>query len=127
MKWVRCATKVSIYLLLRFFFDVFEVKFSMGVLRLDILLLVLGLLATFSMSMVAVFQSNVKRMLAYSSVAQVGYMVLGISLVSVTGLTATMLHLFNHNGPFGDLYLAITSGAVCSTTLAKLSVIGQFV
>ena len=44
----------------------------------------------------AIFQTNVKRMLAYSSVAQIGYMMLGLSFDSVTGLTAGILHLFNH-------------------------------
>jgi len=35
-------------------------------------------------------------MLAYSSIAQIGYMILGISLVSVAGVMAGILHLFNH-------------------------------
>ena len=35
-------------------------------------------------------------MLAYSSVAQIGYMVLGISLGSVAGLTGGIVHMANH-------------------------------
>ena len=54
------------------------------------------MIGIFSASVVAIFQTNVKRMLAYSSVAQIGYMILGVSLVSVTGLTSTLSHLFNH-------------------------------
>ena len=46
-------------------------------------------------------------MLAYSSVAQVGYMMLGIGLFSVTGLTATLVHLFNHALMKGALFLAM--------------------
>jgi multicomponent Na+:H+ antiporter subunit D len=38
----------------------------------------------------------VKRLLAYSSVAQVGYMILGISLATTTGVTAGIVHLFTH-------------------------------
>ena len=101
------ATKVSIYLLLRFFFDIFSEHFSMRTMRLGEILLVLGLVATFSMSLVAIFQQNVKRMLAYSSVAQVGYMVLGIGLASATGLTAAILHLFNHALMKGALFLSL--------------------
>jgi len=52
----------------------------------------------------------VKRMLAYSSVAQIGYMILGVSLASVTGLTAAILHLFNHALMKGALFMAL--GAV---------------
>jgi len=54
------------------------------------------LLAIFSGSIAAIYQDNIKKMLAYSSIAQIGYMVLGISLVSVSGLMASILHLFNH-------------------------------
>jgi multicomponent Na+:H+ antiporter subunit D len=57
--------------------------------------------------MTAIYQMNVKRLLAYSSVAQIGYMVLGISLVSVTGLTGGLLHLFNHAVIKGALFMAM--------------------
>ena len=46
-------------------------------------------------------------MLAYSSVAQIGYMMLGISFLSVTGLTGGIVHLFNHGVMKGALFLAV--------------------
>jgi multicomponent Na+:H+ antiporter subunit D len=49
----------------------------------------------------------VKRLLAYSSVAQIGYMVLGISFGNLTGLTATIVHLFNHAVIKGGLFMAL--------------------
>ncbi len=104
------ATKVAVYALLRFLIVVFGVEFSFEEMPADVLFLVLGLAGMLSASLVAVFQDNVKRMLAYSSVAQVGYMVLGISLASATGLTSAVLHLFNHALMKGALFLAL--GAV---------------
>ena len=101
------ATKVAVYMLLRFFFTVFGPTFSFEVMQLDMVLLPLALVAIFSMSLVAIFQRNIKRMMAYSSVAQIGYMVLGISMASVTGLTAGILHLFNHAMMKGALFLAL--------------------
>ena len=101
------ATKVAVYVLLRFFFTVFGAAYSFGELRLGMWLLPLALAAIFTMSLVAIFQSNVKRMLAYSSVAQIGYIILGISFASVTGLTAATLHLFNHALMKGALFLAL--------------------
>ena len=101
------ATKVSIYLLLRFFFDIFSETFSLRTMRLDLILLILGVIAIFSMSLVAIYQRNVKRMLAYSSVAQVGYMVIGIGLATSTGLTASIVHLFNHALMKATLFLAL--------------------
>jgi len=70
-------------------------------------LMPLALIAIFSMSGVAIFQENVKRMMAYSSVAQIGYMVLGISMASVTGVAAGILHLFNHALMKGALFMAL--------------------
>jgi multicomponent Na+:H+ antiporter subunit D len=101
------ATKVAVYMLLRFSFTVFGAAFSFDVMRLDTVLLPLALVAIFSMSLVAIFQQNAKRMLAYSSLAQIGYITLGISFATVTGLTAGILHLFNHALMKGALFLAL--------------------
>jgi multicomponent Na+:H+ antiporter subunit D len=104
------ATKVAVYVLLRVFFTVFGVVFSWETMALDRTLGPLALLAILSASMMAIYQNNVKRLLAYSSVAQIGYMILGVSLVSVTGLTAGILHLFNHALIKAALFMAM--GAV---------------
>ena len=101
------ATKVSIYVLLRFIFSVFGKDFVFETMRLDAVLLPLALIGIFSASTVAIFQNNIKRMLAYSSVAQVGYIILGISFVSMTGLTGAIVHLFNHALMKGALFLAM--------------------
>ena len=78
--------------------------------RLDYAFLVLAVAAILIPSLNAIFQINIKRMLAYSSVAQIGYMVLGMSLASITGVMATLLHLFNHALMKGALFMAL--GAV---------------
>ena len=101
------ATKVSVYILLRFLFTVFGVKFSFEVLPTAMPLMILAVMAMFIPSIVACFQKNVKRVLAYSSVAQIGYMILGISFVNLTGLTAGILHLFNHALMKGALFLVL--------------------
>ncbi|MDH3228327.1 MAG: monovalent cation/H+ antiporter subunit D family protein [Alphaproteobacteria bacterium] len=101
------ATKVAIYVLLRIFYTVFGADFSFGLIPLGSILMVLAVLAMFTASTVAIFQSDAKRMLAYSSVAQIGYMILGISLASVLGVAAGMLHLFNHALMKSALFLAL--------------------
>ncbi|MDH3786723.1 MAG: monovalent cation/H+ antiporter subunit D family protein, partial [Acidobacteriota bacterium] len=100
------ATKAAVYVLLRFVFSVYGIEFA-TFHRLPTILLVLALVGIFMASTVAIFQQNVKRILAYSSVAQIGYMVLGISFFSVTGLTAGIVHLFNHALIKGGLFLAM--------------------
>jgi len=101
------ATKVAVYVLLRFVFSVFGVEFALGAMPLALGLAVLGSIAVLSASTVAIFQQNLKRMLAYSSVAQIGYLILGVSLATPAGLTATLLHLFNHALMKGALFVAL--------------------
>jgi len=101
------ATKVAVYVLLRFMFSVFGIDFALGAMPLSTMLVVLGSIAVLSASTVAIFQYNLKRMLAYSSIAQIGYLILGVSLATPAGLTATLLHLFNHALMKGALFLAL--------------------
>ncbi len=90
------ATKVAVYILIRIFFTIFGGVEVFQINLIGDVLMGLALLAMVSGSAVAIYQNNVKRMLAYSSVAQIGYMVLGISFATVTGLTGSIVHLFNH-------------------------------
>jgi len=90
------ATKVGVYVLLRFFFTVFGISFSFNAMHVGEILMLLAVAAILIASLVAIFQDNIKRMLAWSSVAQIGYIILGISLATSAGVTAGMLHLFNH-------------------------------
>ncbi|MGI9366073.1 MAG: monovalent cation/H+ antiporter subunit D family protein [Rhizobiaceae bacterium] len=101
------ATKVAIYVVLRFMFSVFSKEFGFEQDTLTYIMFPFALIAMFVASMIAVYQVNVKRLLAYSSVAQIGYMLLGIALFSVTGLSATLVHLFNHAVTKGALFLAV--------------------
>lgn len=100
------ATKVAVYVMLRIIFSVFD--FSMiadtPTDELFLLLCVIGILVT---SFYAIYQKDSKRLLAYSSVAQIGYMMLGIGFGSMLGLTATLVHLFNHALMKGALFMAI--------------------
>ncbi|MEE2979976.1 MAG: monovalent cation/H+ antiporter subunit D family protein [Pseudomonadota bacterium] len=101
------ATKVGVYVLARFVFTVFGAEFAFDVMPLGEILRPLALISIIAGSLVAIFQSNLKRMLAYSSVAQIGYMALGLSFASVNGLVAALVHLFNHAAMKGALFLVL--------------------
>jgi multicomponent Na+:H+ antiporter subunit D len=104
------ATKVAIYLLIRFTFSVFGLSFSFTSIPLQTLFMALGLVGIFVASTSAIYQTNVKHLFAYSSIAQIGYMIIGFSISTVSGLTATLLHLFNHALMKSAIFLAL--GAV---------------
>ena len=101
------ATKVAIYVLMRFMFTVFRPEFLFEVSALKFMLIPLAVLAMFAASLIAAFQTDLKRMLAYSSIAQIGYILLGIALLSHTGLTAAIVHLFNHGITKAALFMGV--------------------
>ena len=101
------ATKVAVYLLLRFSYSVFGHFQVLEHLSIEAVLLSLSVAAIFVASTVAIFQENVKRMFAYSSVAQIGYITLGISLASQSGLTGGIVHMFNHAVAKGAIFMLL--------------------
>lgn len=104
------ATKVSIYAMLRFMFSVFGYEFSFTQMPTGNVLILLAIPAILIGSLVAIYQPNLKRMLAYSSIAQVGYIALGIGLATVDGLTAALTHVANHALAKAALFMVL--GAV---------------
>ena len=101
------ATKVSLFVLLKIDFVVFQQNLVHHDVQFTTFLMPLAVLAILVGSAVAVFENNIKRLLAYSSVAQVGYIMLGASMVSVLGLSSGILHMFNHALSKGALFLAV--------------------
>lgn len=101
------ATKVAIYLFLRFFFTIFGGETFFEQTPMPGIFLVLSLAAIFLASAVAVFQDNLKRMLAYSSVAQIGYITLGIALATETALAGSVVHVLNHALMKAGLFLLV--------------------
>lgn len=106
------ATKVAVYVLLRFFFSVFRPQFAFEVNTLEYIIIPFAVLAMFAASFIAIFQTDFKRMLAYSSVAQIGYILLGIGLLTETGLTAAIVHLFNHGITKAALFMGVGAFAL---------------
>ncbi len=101
------ATKVAVYVLLRFIFGVFGAAYVFEIIEAQKILMLLALAAIVLGSLAAIYQDNIKKLLAFSSVAQIGYMIFGISLVNVPGLTGSLLHLFNHALIKVTLFLAV--------------------
>lgn len=101
------ATKVSVYVLIRFYYSVFGESLIFGQLPLPQIMLFLSLLAMFIASFIAIFQDNLKRLFAYSSIGQIGYITLGLSFGSVHGLTASIVHLLNHGLAKAAIFLLI--------------------
>jgi multicomponent Na+:H+ antiporter subunit D len=67
------------------------------------LIAIFAIVTMFVGNLSALHQDDLKRLLAYSSVAQVGYVLFGISVFTPTGFSASLFHIWNHallKGPF---------------------------
>ena len=121
------ATKVAVYVLLRFYFSVFGQSQVFGRLPMQETMLVLALAGMFAASTIAIFQTDLKRLFAYSSVAQIGYIILGLSFGSTNGLAATIVHLFNHGVTKGAVFMLLGCVAVSigGVSLARVQGLGR--
>ncbi len=90
------GTKVAVYVLLRIMFFVADPDYMHQELHLTRVVGYLGAVGIIWGSVMAICQKEMKRMLAYSSVAQVGYIALGIGLASPLGFIGAILHTLNH-------------------------------
>lgn len=119
-----CSTKVFLYVLLRFDFFVFQGNLPGHISQFSGFMLPLAIAAVLAGSGIAMFERNLKRLLAWSSIAQIGYIVFGASLVSRTGLTAGIAHMFNHALAKGALFIAVASIATSYSTLTVDGIAG---
>ena len=101
------ATKVSVYAFIRLVFGIFKPEFAFEQMPLGGLIIGLSLFGIFMASTAAIFQDDVKRLLAYSSIAQIGYMLLGIGMATQQTLTAGIVHMFNHALIKGGLFMVV--------------------
>ena len=96
---------LGIYAIARIFFNIFGVtKITLSILT------ALGAISLLVGVFLAIGQWDLKRLLAYHSISQIGYVVLGLGLGTPLGILGGLFHLFNHS-IFKSL-LFLNSGAV---------------
>ena len=95
----------GIYIMIRLLSPVFVYNGSLK----DIVMLI-GTVSIVAGALLALGQRDFKRMLAYSTTSQVGYMVLSLGCGTTLGIIAAVFHLFNH-AVFKSL-LFLNAGAV---------------
>ena len=103
------ATKASLYILARILFSIFENSENLINNTLLFVILPLSLLAMFAGTIMAIYEKDIKRLLAHSSVAQIGYITLAFAIGTKASIAAGFIHMFNHAIIKGGLFIAITS------------------
>lgn len=123
------ATKVSAYVLLRFYFGVFDPSEVFGRVHMREVFIVLSAAAMVIASLVAVYEQDAKRLFAWSSVAQIGYITLGIGLANQAGLTGSIVHLLNHGVTKAAIFVLIGGlalrGSGAPVTMSSLAGLGR--
>ena len=89
------VTKVSVYIMIRLMLSVFSAGYVFDVLALSGPIVWLAVVAIVSGSILALAQNDLKKMLTYLIVAEVGYMVGGFWLATGYGITGAILHIVN--------------------------------
>ena len=109
---------LGIYTITRIFFNVYGMT-----IQLTWVFMILGIISMVGGGILALQQKDFKRLLAYSSISQIGYIMLGLGCGNYWGMLGALFHLFNH-ATFKAL-LFLNSGAVeYSTGTRKLEEMG---
>ncbi len=106
---------LGIYVFIRLFFNVFGFY---TFLHLQTLLYILGSVSMLFGALLAIGQNDFKRLLAYSSISQIGYVVVALALATPLGILGGLFHLLNH-AVFKSL-LFLNAGAIEYTTGNRL-------
>jgi multicomponent Na+:H+ antiporter subunit D len=120
------AVKGYIICFIKFMYNVFG-QTLMIQFNIHKILVLAGMIAIIAGSIFALTQDELKRRLAFSTVAQVGYIFLGLGLMNTIGLTGTLFYMASHAVIKSSLFLA--GGAMLAATgkkkISDLSGIGR--
>lgn len=99
------VSKGYIFLLIKIFYRVigFEIIRESKIINV---LFVFGLAGMIFGSLSAIKENDIRRMIAFSSVAQIGYIYMGIGLGTEAGMVASIFHIFSHAATKSLLFIA---------------------
>ncbi|MHC1593050.1 MAG: monovalent cation/H+ antiporter subunit D family protein [Methermicoccaceae archaeon] len=107
-------TKVGVYAIIRIMFTVLSPEYVIETVPVADVLAWVAAIAIIMGSVLAIAQYDIKRMLAYSTVSQVGYMVLGIGMATKIAIMGGIFHILAHAMMKTGLFLV--AGAIIYRT-----------
>ena len=110
------VVKVGVFCIFRVFTGVFGVGFLQEIGFANIISMVAAFTVVVS-SLIALSQDSLKRRLAFSTIGQLAYITLGVSLLAPKGVTGSQLHIAMH--AFGKITLFFCAGAIFEATGKK--------
>ncbi|NQZ67231.1 MAG: monovalent cation/H+ antiporter subunit D family protein [Lentisphaeria bacterium] len=110
------VVKVGVFCILRVFTGVFGIKFLQS-MDLGTMIAWIAAFTVIVSSLIALSQDNLKRRLAFSTIGQLAYIIMGVSLLSPKAVTGSMLHIAMHAS--GKITLFFCAGAIFVATGKK--------
>jgi len=107
------VVKVGVFSIVRVLTGVFGTEL-LSTLNLGLVICVAASFTIIVASLIALSQDNLKRLLAFSTIGQLSYIVLGVGLLSPKGMTGGILHIAMH--AFGKITLFFCAGAIFVAT-----------
>lgn len=105
------SKKMGFAVLFKIFFVLFALS-STGIVRGGEIQMVFAIIAALTMTVgnvVAISQDNIKRMLAYSSIAQAGYILIALAVMSKYAMTGSLFHMFTHVFMKGGAFIVVAA------------------
>ncbi|MGH7252382.1 MAG: proton-conducting transporter membrane subunit, partial [Nitrospiraceae bacterium] len=103
------VVNTGIFCILRIMFDVFGVEL-MKALNLGVMTAIIASITIIMASLYALTRDNLKALLAYSTISQLSYMVLGGALLTPAGMASGIIHIANH--ALGKITLFLCAGSI---------------
>ncbi len=111
------VVKVGVFSIIRVLTGVFGVERLVDVPSLSTIVCVLAAFTLIVASLIALTQDNIKSRLAYSTIGQLSYIILGVGLATKAGIAGAALHIPMH--AFGKITLFLCAGAIYQACGAK--------
>jgi len=115
------ATKAALYVLARILFTLLSNADEFTHIILQWVFLPASIIAIFFGTIRAIYENDIKKLLAFSSLSQIGYITIGLSLGTASGIMASFIHIANHSMMKAALFMGIGSISILSNQRVKLN------
>ena len=103
------SKKMGFAVLFKIFFTLFAIAPVFATTEMQYIFAIIAALTMTVGNIVAISQQNIKRMLAYSSIAQAGYILIALAVMSPYAMTGGLFHMFTHVFMKGGAFIVVTA------------------
>ncbi len=103
------SSKVAIYLLIRYAYFVFDIEYLVNELSIGVVFIIIALASIIYGSFCALYQTFIRRILAFSSISNIGYILFATGVNSKLGMITAIITIINHSIAKSGLFMVVAS------------------